>query len=55
VEIGQVLALTAVVLALGFWRTRSGFFRYAFAANAVLMAVGFVLAGYQLTGYLVAA
>jgi hypothetical protein len=55
VEIGQVLALTAVVLALGFWRTRSGFFRYAFAANAVLMAVGFVLAGYQLTGYFVAA
>ena len=33
VEIGQVLALTAVVIALSLWRTQSGFFRYAFAAN----------------------
>jgi hypothetical protein len=55
VEIGQVLALTAVVLALSYWRTRSGFYRYAFATNAALMAVGFVLVGYQLTGYFVAA
>jgi hypothetical protein len=29
VEIGQVLALTAVVLALSYWRTQSGFYRYA--------------------------
>jgi len=55
VEIGQVLALTAVVLALSYWSTRSGFYRYAFATNAALMAVGFVLVGYQLTGYFVAA
>src|SRR6202050_5102241 len=55
VEIGQVLALTAVLLALSFWRTRSSFFRQAFAANAVLMTVGFVLVGYQVAGYFVAA
>jgi HupE / UreJ protein len=55
VEIGQVLALTAVLIALSFWRTRSGFFRYAFATNTVLMIVGMVLVGYQVTGYLVAA
>jgi hypothetical protein len=54
VEIGQVLALTAVVIALSFWRTRRGFFRYAFATNTALMAVGFVLVGYQFTGYFVA-
>lgn len=54
VEIGQVLALTAVLILLSFWRTRSSFFRYAFATNTALMAVGFVLVGYQLTGYWVA-
>jgi hypothetical protein len=52
VEIGQVLALTAVVLALGYWRTRDSFARSAFAANAVLMTVGFVLAGQQAVGYM---
>jgi len=29
VEIGQVLALTAVLIVLGYWRTTRGFFRYA--------------------------
>jgi len=52
VEIGQVLALTAILIALSLWRTRSGFFRYAFATNTALMAVGFVLVGYQIAGYL---
>ena len=51
VEIGQVLALTAVLIALSYWRTRSGFLRHAFATNTALMAVGFVLVGYQIAGY----
>jgi hypothetical protein len=51
VEIGQVLALTAVLILLSFWRTRSGFFRYAFVTNTALMCIGFVLVGYQLVGY----
>lgn len=51
VEIGQVLALTAVLIALSFWRTRSGFLRHAFATNATLMAAGFMLTGYQIAGY----
>ncbi len=51
VEIGQVLALTAVLIALSYWRTRSGFLRHAFATNAALMSVGFVLTGYQIAGY----
>jgi HupE / UreJ protein len=55
VEIGQVLALTAVLIALSAWRTQSGFLRQAFTANAVLMTVGFVLVGYQVAGYFVAA
>src|SRR5271166_4382467 len=51
VEIGQVLALTAVLIALSAWRTQSSFLRQAFAANTVLMTVGFLLMGYQITGY----
>jgi hypothetical protein len=51
VEIGQVLALTAVLIALSYWRTRSGFLRHAFATNTALMSVGFVLTGYQIAGY----
>jgi hypothetical protein len=51
VEIGQVLALTAVLIALSVWRTRSGFLRHAFATNTALMAVGFMLTGSQIAGY----
>ncbi len=54
VEVGQVIALSAVLILLSFWRSRKDFFRGAFLANAVLMGVGFVLAGYQLAGYAVA-
>ena len=51
VEIGQILALTAVLILLSYWRTRSGFLRHAFATNTLLMTVGFVLTGYQIAGY----
>ena len=54
VEIGQMLALTAVLIALGYWRTRSGYLRHAYLTNALLMTAGFIFMGYQLTGYLVA-
>jgi hypothetical protein len=51
VEVGQVIALGLVLLALTWWRTRSGFLRHAFVTNAILMACGFLLVGYQATGY----
>src|SRR5579863_1552123 len=51
VEMGQVLALTAVLIVLSIWRTRSSFLRDAFATNTVLMTVGFMLVGYQVAGY----
>jgi hypothetical protein len=54
VEIGQFLALTAVLLAFGYWRARPGFLRHAYATNAVLMTAGFALAGYQVTGFFMA-
>jgi hypothetical protein len=51
VEIGQVLALMGVLVALSYWRTRRGFLRHAFVTNTALMAGGFLLVGYQLAGY----
>jgi len=51
VEIGQFLALTAILIAITAWRTRPGFLRHAFAANTALMTGGFILMGYQLAGY----
>jgi hypothetical protein len=51
VEIGQALALTGILIALSYWRTRSGFLRHAFVTNTALMAGGFMLVGFQLTGY----
>ena len=51
VEIGQVLALMAVLIGLTYWRTRAGFWTHAFLTNTVLMIGGFVLVGYQLAGY----
>jgi len=51
VEIGQGLALTAILIALTYWRSHTAFLRHAFATNAVVMACGFLLVGYQLSGY----
>ena len=53
VEIGQLLALSAILIAMGFWRRSAAFSRQAFAANSLLMTAGFVLIGYQLTGYFI--
>jgi len=53
VEIGQVFALTAVLIALSYWRTHASYLRHAYLTNAALMAAGFVFVGYQLTGYLI--
>jgi len=54
VEIGQLLALSGILILMGFWRRTQGFARYAFAANVLLMMAGFMLVGYQLTGLAVA-
>ncbi len=51
VELGQLLALAAILIAMGFWRRTDAFGRQAFAANVVLMAAGFVLMGHQMTAY----
>ncbi|HVL49554.1 MAG TPA: HupE/UreJ family protein [Candidatus Thermoplasmatota archaeon] len=53
VEIGQFLALGAILLFMTWWRARESFAKHAFATNTLLMAGGFVLFGYQIAGYLV--
>ena len=50
VELGQLLALTAILIVMGYWRRSGGFWRHAYTANVVMMTAGFVLIGYQLTG-----
>jgi hypothetical protein len=55
VEIGQLLALTAVLIALTYWRARPGYLQHAYLMNAALMTAGFVFAGYQLTGFFIGA
>ena len=54
VEIGQLLALAAILIAMGFWRRTASFARHAYLANTALMCAGFILMGFQLTGYFVA-
>ena len=53
VEIGQFLALSVILIGLNLWRASGQFMRYAFAANMAIMTAGFILMGYQITGYLV--
>ena len=51
VELGQLLGLSAILIAMGFWRRSEGFVRHAYAANVIVMTCGFILVGYQLAGY----
>ncbi len=52
VEIGQLLALGAILIAMSYWRRTPSFTRNAFAANVVLTAAGVILIVYQLLGYM---
>jgi hypothetical protein len=51
VEIGQMLALAAILIVMDYWRQTRSFIRNAFRANVLLMTAGFILTGYQLAGY----
>ena len=53
VEIGQLLALTAILIAMGYWRRTTSFGSHAYTANVAMMSAGFILVGLQLTGYFV--
>ncbi len=53
VELGQLMGLAMILIAMGFWRRSGDFMRHAYAAQVVLMAGGFLLVGYQLTGFFI--
>ena len=53
VEIGQLIALGMILIVMGYWRRSQSFLRHAYSANVVMMSAGFVLIGYQLTGFIV--
>src|SRR5215208_2577537 len=51
VEIGQLLALSAILIVMGYWRRTDSFRRHAYTVNVAIMTAGYMLIGYQLTGY----
>ncbi len=54
VEIGQLIALGMILIVMGYWRKTASFWKHAYTANVVIMWAGFMLIGYQLTGYFTA-
>ncbi len=52
VELGQLLALGMILVVMRFWRSTASFGRLALTGNFALMTAGFILAGYQFTGFL---
>lgn len=53
VELGQLLALMAMLLLITALRKSDYFFRFSLSVNTVLMSAGLTLMGYQLTGLVV--
>lgn len=51
VEAGQILALVGIIALMNLWRYTARFKSQAVLANGLLMSSGFVLMGYQLSGY----
>ena len=53
VELGQFTALALILLVLNAWRKYASFNHFAITTNGLLMSAGFMLMGFQLTGYYV--
>lgn len=53
VEIGQILALAAILIAIAYWRKSGRFMDYAYSTNTFMMMLGFLLMGYQITGHFI--
>jgi hypothetical protein len=51
VELGQLIALSLILLIMTYWRRTASFGRMAVATNVLLMTAGVALAGQQLAGY----
>ena len=53
VEIGQLIALGAVLIFMGWWRHTRSFYPLAYSTNVLMMCAGFTLTGMHLAGYLI--
>ncbi len=53
VEFGQLFALAFMLIGMAYLRRSEAFGRNAYAANTAIMTAGFMLIGYQLTGFFV--
>lgn len=53
VEIGQLLALAAILIAITYWRRSGSFWKHAYTANVAMMAAGFLLMGYHISGLII--
>ena len=53
VELGQFTALAIIILIINFWRKHNSFSQFATITNSLLMSTGFILIGFQLTGYFI--
>ncbi len=53
VELGQLLALAAILVVMTRWRATASFARQAYAANVLMMGAGFALMGIQIAGFIV--
>lgn len=51
VEVGQMLALAMILIAMSYWRRSDSFWRHAYSANTAMMCAGFVLMGMHIAGY----
>ncbi|OUS28133.1 hypothetical protein A9Q98_07725 [Thalassotalea sp. 42_200_T64] len=53
VEVGQLIALAFILLIISFWRKHPTFKQFSTTTNTLLMSAGFMLMGFQLTGYFI--
>jgi len=51
VEIGQLLALGAILILMGYWRRTDGFIRQGYYVNIAMVFAGTYLMGMHITGY----
>ena len=52
VEIGQIVALAIILIIMGYLRRTKNFVQYAYAANIIMIFLGIILTGQQISGYI---
>lgn len=52
VEIGQIVALAIILIIMGYLRRAKDFVQYAYAANIIMIFLGIILTGQQISGYI---